>query len=258
MHALMSEEDMEFVIETQIPLVEALDSKKRTLAQKFTTGGKKKVAEALAAIPKLPETSQADLAQFSAAALACMSHSTCSTEDSYVARSTSLLGCNFALLWHPDELQTGAGMQCMTHMHDENAKWETALQMPQLAAMWAVWIMCSGGTVVASTAMPGNPVSHASASAGSGGVSGRPSYLAMDTAGAQPAGQHLLDVSACNSFSGKRRKRMVLSAPNNCSVAVCGACPLPVRERTLDVHDFTLGMHQTRAVPDCLAISIPG
>lgn len=196
MFALLSEEDMEFILETQIPQVEAVDAKKRSLAKTFTGGGKKKVAEALAAIPKLPEPSSADLAHFTASARSCTSQRTSSHEDySCIARSASLLGCKFALLWHPGELETNCnmGLQCMDHMHTE-------LQMPRLSAMWAAWIMCHGGTVVASTAVgsASSDVPHATSSGlasgdGRGGESGPaaglcrfPGHVTREASGSLP------------------------------------------------------------------------
>lgn len=155
MFALLSEEDLQFIFETQIPHVEAVDAKKRSLAKTFATGGKKKVTEALAAIPKLPEPSPADQAQFAASMRACASSRPCSHEDSCIARSATLLGCKFALLWHPEELQT-SGQQCMSQMHGTpslaSAELPSTLPLTQLSAMWTVWIACIGGAVVASTA----------------------------------------------------------------------------------------------------------
>ena len=80
MFSLMSEDDLQCIFELQIPQVEAVDAKKRSLANTFATGGKKKVVEALAAIPKLPEPSPADQAEFVASMRSCMSNRTCSHE----------------------------------------------------------------------------------------------------------------------------------------------------------------------------------
>jgi hypothetical protein len=184
----ITEEDVAFLLDTQIPLVEALYAKKRALASKFAIGGKKIAAEALAAIPQLPDLTPAHLSQFSALARAYSSQRTCSHEEKCVARSASLLGCSFALLWHPEELQmdVAMGAQCMS------GGYEDAIGMRQLGAMWGLWVMCSGGTVVASTAARGSlsgdaPMHEGSLQNGGGEVGDMfPSQVSKDAAGALP------------------------------------------------------------------------
>lgn len=190
MFSLMSEDDLQCIFELQIPQVEAVDAKKRSLANTFATGGKKKVVEALAAIPKLPEPSPADQAEFVASMRSCMSNRTCSHEHACIARSASLLGCKFALLWHPEELQMdeSSGQQCISHMHQtermETGAPGTALRIPQLAAMWIVWILCNGGTVVASTASSAGGASSKGAKSDVTAVRDCPKQVTQDSAGA--------------------------------------------------------------------------
>lgn len=187
MFALLSEDDLHFILNTQIPLVDALDAKKRSLAETFTTGGKKKVTEALAAITKLPELSPADMMQFAASARSCMSRSSCTNEHTCMARSASLLGCKFAILWHPEELQMDVGQQCMELMHGtKDAQTNThnsVLHLKQLAACWAVWVMCNGGTVVASTAMHAGGEAPSTGSSGDGAVSACLPHVTKETGG---------------------------------------------------------------------------
>ena len=174
MFAMLSAEDMQFILETQMPLVEAVDAKKRLLA-KNSASSKKAVQEALAAIPPLPELTPADTTRLTDSARSCMKKNSCSYEEACVARSTLLLGHKCVLLWHPDELEMDAHMGCMLPVNDsQDMTGRGSLCMEQLAAMWAVWVMCNGGTVVASTA---------SSSAGGGTLSGCPKHATKDSAG---------------------------------------------------------------------------
>lgn len=177
MFAMLSEEDMQFILGTQMPLVEALDEKKRLLAKK-SASSKKAVQEALAGIPALPELTPTDTTRLADSARACMKKKSCTYEEACVARSTFLMGCKCVLLWHPDELEMDAHMGCIFPTDDgQSLSGKGGLPMPQLAAMWTVWLMCKGGTVVASTA---------SNSAGSGTPSCCPKHASKDNAGLLP------------------------------------------------------------------------